>query len=603
MASSPGTAWPVTSPSSLLLGLPSHIRHRIYRHLGLTPWGSTPHRFFLHAGQLRLRRGQDFYESRFVPDPDSFHGLLLSCRAIHAEASALLYSKNQFILDYHRPHAEYGHDTTLCPLHTLHALTAPSLRCLSNLKIVLNQASCHHLTRHGYDIACCLEDGMNSKYWGIIWCEEKHQGRLNGHTHQLPLLTPDPRRYEDDPLGTAHAVLTEWQSTAHLLSNVAPGRLTFSLVCDIDPQHAQALEIANAILAPIHQLPPLHLRECHIRLAKHKHRQLEQLARDAISHACGIPTQPLQLPPTPKATDITLLTLPRELRLRILEHTDLVTPRRQVLWSRQDRAYAIYHFRTDPDDSPDHGYCNQFSDCFRNGSAYESVGCFCRRRHAAFSSTCKCWTPPGADPFLICRTLHHDAQFVFFSCNRFIIHDYKPSPPWVVPLLERHEHYAPDPIPTTPTPTTVSRPPKLVFPPYRASTWPGTHHPAMQDWASTVSWLRDKLNLPGLTVRLVVAEMDDGPESYYRHITIEEGATVMGAYMDLARPLRELTDAGLGRFHADLPYPHREWAYREKDKIKKQVEEFVMRERYRQLYANGREEPAQSDWCWRFYGQ
>lgn len=214
MATPPDAPRPVPSSSSVLLRLPLHIRHRIYRHLGLTPWGSNPRRFFLHAGQLRLRHGRDLYESGFVPDPNSFYGLLLSCRAIHAEASTLLYSTNQFILDYHRPHADYGHDTSLRPLHTLHALTAPSLRCLSNLKIVLNQASCHHLTRRDYGV-CCLESG----YWGMTMCEERHQGNLGGGTHQLPLLTPDPRRYEDDPLGTAHAVGIK--NTIHTRAGVA----------------------------------------------------------------------------------------------------------------------------------------------------------------------------------------------------------------------------------------------------------------------------------------------------------------------------------------------------------------------------------------------
>ncbi|KAL2138903.1 hypothetical protein VTI28DRAFT_6060 [Corynascus sepedonium] len=615
MATPPDAPRPVPSSSSVLLRLPLHIRHRIYRHLGLTPWGSNPHRFFLHAGQLRLRHGRDLYESRFVPDPNSFYGLLLSCRALHAEASTLLYSTNQFILDYHRPHADYGHDTSLRPLHTLHALTAPSLRCLSNLKIVLNQASCHHLTRRDYGV-CCLESG----YWGMAMCEERHQSNLGGGTHQLPLLTPDPRRYEDDPLGTAHAVLTEWQSTARLLSKVAPGRLTFSLVCDIDTHHPQTWNIANAILTPIRQLPPSHLKECHIRLAKNKDRQLEQLARDAVSHACGIPTPPLRPPLSPTTTNgTTLLTLPRELRLRILEHTDLVSPRRQVLWSRQDRAYTIYHFCTEPDESPDHGYSNQFSDCLRNGNSYDSIGCFCRRRHTTFSSTCKCWIPPGADPFLVCRTLYHDAQLVFFSCNRFIIHDYKPSPPWVVPLLERHHDYAPDDIPNYPYPypriaaseflrdivPAQSLPHlrflELVFPPYPASTWPDTHHPAMHEWASTVSWLCGKLNLPGLTIRLVVAEIDDAPASYYRTITAEEGAAVMRAYMDLVRPLKGLADAGLARFHADLRYPHKNWAWLEKMKLKKEAEEYVMGERYSQLYTNGREEPVESDWYQKYY--
>jgi hypothetical protein len=138
----------------------------------------------------------------------------------------------------------------------------------------------------------------------------------------------------------------------------------------------------------------------------------------------------------------------------------------------------------------------------------------------------------------------------------------------------------------------------------------------MQDWWSTVDWLRDKLNPAGLTIRLGVAEAYKAPDSYYRTITTEEGATVMTAYMDLMRPLRGLADAGLARFFAHFSYP---WKFtevsqvrhlregdafelRERDALKKRAEQHVMGRRYEDLYANGRREPEANDWAQKYYG-
>jgi hypothetical protein len=45
----------------------------------------------------------------------------------------------------------------------------------------------------------------------------------------------------------------------------------------------------------------------------------------------------------PTSALATLVTLPRELRLRILEYTDLITPWREVSWSRQLRTYEVYY--------------------------------------------------------------------------------------------------------------------------------------------------------------------------------------------------------------------------------------------------------------------
>jgi hypothetical protein len=485
---------------------------------------------------------------------------------------------------------------------------------------VLNEAACHHLTTHG-DIGICCVHGREeyTDSFGKQWCKRKHGG-----VHHLPLLSPASEAIQDDKKpASAPAVLDEWHSAAaRLLSHVAPGRLTLSLVCDIDPQHPQAVEVANSVLAPIRLLPRSYLKECDIRLAKTTDRRLQQLAQDAGSHACGIPTP--SATPAPSATT-SLTTLPRELRIKILEYTDLVTPSREVTWSRQDRAYVIVPY-----------YVDKFFQCWIDRTwdgGPPSNGCFCRRRHAAFSLACKCWAPPGPELFLVCRALYEDAQFVFFSRNRFIVHDHKPCPPWVLPLLERREEEPDGPVPTYPYPNerfavseflreVVPTPSlshlrflELVFPPYRPGSWPETQHPAMQDWWAAVDWLRDKVNPSGLTLRLMVADLgNSSPETYFRTISAEEGGTVMAAYMDLLQPLTRLASDGLARFYAYFPYPWElteesktrrineiGWLQGEEEALKEQAERYVMGHRYESLYKDGREEPRLSSWHYIYY--
>ncbi|KAH6623368.1 hypothetical protein F5144DRAFT_595550 [Chaetomium tenue] len=341
---SPGAS--PSSPLSPFLRLPPHIRQRIYRYLGLESWDGRPYTFYLHAGHLK--RGYSSSMSRHPPpDPDSYHGLLLSCRAIHTETTTLLYSANHFVLYYFEPAENPDYFTSFRPLHTLHALTESSLHSLSNLKIVLNEAACHQLPLPLYYEGSCCVDGrgnpepnnrhdpkflLNADFF--LRSEPRHRG-----PHRLPL--PNSTSVEDhsDKWAATNSILTEWNAAAtRLLSHIAPGRLALSVVCDIDPEHPQALDIGNSVVAPIRLLPPSHLKECRVRLAKTLDGRLQQLAEDTVSYACGITTMSLE-PPSSMAT--TLATLPRELRIRILEYTDLVTPRRQVIWTRQQRAYTV----------------------------------------------------------------------------------------------------------------------------------------------------------------------------------------------------------------------------------------------------------------------
>ena len=71
-------------------------------------------------------------------------------------------------------------------------------------------------------------------------------------------------------------------------------------------------------------------------------------------------------------------------------------------------------------------------------------GCFCRRRHTAFFLGCKCWAPPTG-LFFISHILRQDAEFVFFSGNRFILHDFDPRRPWALAGVESEFEPQPEP--------------------------------------------------------------------------------------------------------------------------------------------------------------
>jgi len=610
----PPDSRPPPAPSRLLCVSP-HIRYLIYHYLGLVSWEARRYKFDLHGRRAWFD----------VPDSSCFHGLLLSCRAIHAEAAALLYSANRFVLYY--SHADPA------SLRPLLALTTPALRALSNLKVVLNEASCHQLAIYPGSDGCCLYGRKDDRLSGAYFCKRDHDG-----LHQLPLLSPDSEGSDNDRLAAAQTLVSKWHAAAARLSQIAPGRLALSLVCDIDPRHPQALDIAKAVVGPIRHL---HLRECHIRLAKVTDGRLQQLAQDTVFQTCGIPA----LPWKPSNTT-TLASLPREVRIRILEYTDLVTPRKQVIWSRQDRGYMIFTYECIDNGTPEDNHAAQFFRCWHGTSLIggpPTTGCYCRSHHAAYSLNCRCWAPPRP-LFLICRTLYDDAQFVFFSSNRFIIHDFKISPPWALPLHKERPRDRSDwfeepgqDVLTYPYPNArlaVShfvrevvpasslahlRFLELVFPPYQPASWPDTQHPAMQDWRATVDWLRGKINASALTVRVVVVKAPFISSNAYRAtITTQEGDRMMQAWMDLLQPLRRLGEnggSGLGRFYARFPYPWERteesrlrqlesrgllemmWLPIEEGLVKERAERYVLGSRYEKPFADGaREEPAPSDW-------
>jgi hypothetical protein len=141
---------------------------------------------------------------------------------------------------------------------------------------------------------------------------------------------------------------------------------------------------------------------------------------------------------------------------------------------------------------------------------------------------------------------------------------------------------------------------ELTFPAYLPETWPSNDHPAMRDWWAVAKGLPDKLNLSGLTLRMIAVDMtNQGNDVDLR--SIEEHRTILKAYEGLVKPLPQLAERGLARFYAHFAYPwmespgpYPEWS--EKKALKDSLERFVMGARYETMYAEGEGEPVPCDW-------
>jgi len=563
----PDGAWDATLPP--LLRIPPAIRERIYRHVGLASWDGTAYQFDLGGNQP----GSSLPELR--TGWRGFHGLLQTCHLIHDEAVGLLYSANKFSL-------YYCWTTGPRSLDPLHALTTPALAALSDLKIVLNQASCHQAEdmKDRFALKCCKfrTDKVLCTYHG-----KAHHAPLLAKPSDLVLrdkLDKDQRRVRAWRVeGIARhrrpeeeSMLSAWQLAARALSQTTAGRLELALVCDIHPSRPRALQVARSVVAPLQTLPRSHLRRCHIRLSATPDARLHRLARDIVLHACDMTT-----PYADPSDGVSWLTrLPAELRIRILEHTDLVTPWRGVDWTRDGgvRQYQGRDYRPLGErwSSGASNHADQFSGCWSREPRH---GCFCHARHGAFSPNCRCWRPPGATLFLVCRALTRDARFVFFSCNRFVVYDLNPVTPWKLGVLGNSatitdggaapyaharlaiSEFLREAVPDPAVPHL--RYLELHFRESIPPNWPGTEHPAMPDWRETVEWLRGRVGAHSLAVRVYVCEVGLEQSHYYgdRRTVPEEAKPVLQAYDDLVTPLRGLVEDGLTDFsvHMSFPFP------------------------------------------------
>lgn len=603
-----------------ILRLPSHLRRRIYLHTNVVPVAQSIDKYHtpLEPDALHLYpRVEDLQGRNRNSRYRGFSGLLCSCRVIYNEVSTLLYSSNDFFI-------RYWDRGSLEPLRNLSANSLSKIRCL---KIILNEASCpigyggglnSWMTRRDHE-ACRIGAGYAGRTPFSLRNTDQPELDIDGSIEG-----------RDEPLKSGQSpvegILSEWQATiGHLSSCIASKTLELMLVCDVDPED---IELARRVVEPLIRLPLL--RNCHLRLSRIPTSSLDDLARSTVLQVRGIahardwilPQSGHDIlhscPSSAAASASRLLPLPPELRFRILEFTDLVTPWNEVTWSRQIQSFVAsrslcYPLSGRGEECRVHNGC-QFDNCW---DTYPDppLGCFCRVKHSAYSSGCKCWEPPQ-NLFLVCRVLYNDAQMIFYSCNRFVIHDMDAQPAYEVPsdtTAYPFPRLAASIFLTEIVPERCLRylrSIEFVFPPYHHECWPQKGQSALEDWARTIGWLSKRLTLPALTIRLCTAEPFDGYEPEDRHsMTKEQGEKVLAAYTRILAPLVQLGSDGLARFYAHFTWPRKhevsphdglrihDWSRCESKEraMKERAERLVMGDRYHQLL-DGDGEPPDSLW-------
>ncbi|TVY87470.1 hypothetical protein LAWI1_G007869, partial [Lachnellula willkommii] len=304
------------------------------------------------------------------------------------------------------------------------------------------------------------------------------------------------------------------------------------------------------------------LAECSIRLNRLHHPLLQELAVEIAAQSKGS-----KFPPKDNNSPFRFMDLPPECRLRILEHTDLVTPLREVEWNPKDNFYVHYstlgcpdrEFYPDPDDDSTHShYACQFRDCWDIEPLGD--GCFCMRYHTAFSSKCRCWTPP-TPLFLVCRLLRHEAQTVFFENNHFVI---SPEAGCILPVDNSPDHlealiFFDKVIPSSALRSLKSL--EIVFPPFH-NDYLQVHEPAYRQWLQVIDRMC-QLNLPNLSLAVVMA---DGPARHLNDgrlfrgsISEQQARKVFDMYSRTLEPLSKLKQNGLRAFFLTLASPYT-WA-------------------------------------------
>jgi hypothetical protein len=474
------------------LCLPLPIRHQIYIDAGVLRRYNNILYFNIDSCDHNSTRLDAFRVS---------HSLLLTCHTIYTEISDIIYSRNKFSIRYKDAHS----------LKALRDLAPHSITRLTQLTVHLNVTS-------------CLSGGA---------CWKLDTGLKDDKSLESSLET----------------ILSEWQITAlYIAAHIRPARLSLYFVCDVND-----LETATRALEPLSSFPTL--ADCSIRLARQPDHILRDMAQQAAMRVMGYQDRSNQTFP--------FLSLPCELRQQILQYTDLVTPLREIEWNPESKFHLYYS--TAQCGGPLHGeyplQCPlnihracRFRNCWENSP--QGVGCFCHEYHAAFSSKCKCWSPPTS-LFLVCKQLREDAQVIFFSKNRFII---RPPGTFICPVE------------STPTRLEISifltdivpshmlqflRFLEIVFPPFH-DDYLRPHEPAYQDWLKAVDYASELLNLPMLTLDVYFFDYlyhcEPTPD-FRNNMTKEQGLKIVRTYARTLRPLSKLRANGLSRFSALASYP------------------------------------------------
>jgi hypothetical protein len=315
--------------------------------------------------------------------------LLYVSKAIANEVSAIFYSENHFTV----------FRNSLGGLSALGSLSHKALSQMASLSIYLNVV------------------------------EEDERGWIFGpdsfpHCHLMCSASKMDWAFRKERYWDETVSIKEWQRLCKILRpNIQPNRLKLFLTCDMAD-----IELSDEFLQPLLQTPTPQLRECSIRLASgflkpgntlyHTPGSLHKLAALARLNV----QQAAEQLTTNRSTQSFFRygDLPKEIRLQILEHTELVSPFDLAWTSNQPGALAyqphksqFYEHRTFQYGTYEPAIC-----CQKCSPRTDACACFLRR--GAFSTTCTCWTMP-MHFFLVDHQMKDDAEFVFYSNNHFLV--------------------------------------------------------------------------------------------------------------------------------------------------------------------------------------
>lgn len=333
---------------------------------------------YLSWPEIRLNRHCLCLDQQASNDPQCKctalpYQLLYVSKAVGKEVSTILYSENHFSV----------YRTGLGGLSSLSRLPPKALAHVKSLSICLNFYD--EDNRWGHDF------GPDSGGSCHAACEVSKLGRLFSNA----------KRHDE------RATLKEWQKLCRLLeSQFQPSCLKLFLTCDVAD-----IEIAEEVVQPLLQLPTL--QDCAVRLGSHYIRTnvdcsqlLTELARRTVDKVTARSGQ----------RNFRYQDLPKEIQVRILGYTELVTPCDLVWAFNTDVARQIkspyYELRT--------FRCPSFPSCCQDCSP-DSQPCACWSGQAAFSTTCTCWKFP-LSLFLVNHDMRKDAEMIFYSRNRFLLH-------------------------------------------------------------------------------------------------------------------------------------------------------------------------------------